>query len=425
MAAQAPEPERALAARDDEDEEGLSPLEARQVLERTFPKLTARVRDRLARAWHLTLARLFPLGGSSEGNRLELYFDGDRAFLAMLEAIEGATTRVWLETYIFEPDALGLKVLDALARAAARGAHVILLYDAFGSPNLGPSHTRALVEAGGRAVAFNPLFAFRRRLPLVTRDHRKILIVDEIGFAGGMNVSREYAGTQLGNARFRDTHARLEGPSVRHLAAVFTGSFKEATGDELRLFPAPAAREDGSFVQVLGSNARRRRRHIQRAMRQTVGRCLSRCYLTTPYFVPPKRLIHALIFAKRRGVDVRVLTAGDSDVPIVRRASLHLAGQLLKRGVRIYELFGHTLHAKTATLDGIYASVGSFNLDLWSYRRNLEVNVTVLDPDLARDLEAQFEEDLTHAKEIDYESWKARGLFARFVDWLAYQMMRI
>src|SRR5690606_26692456 len=123
-----------------------------------------------------------------------------------------AKERVWLETYIFEPDRLGLVVLAALTRAAERGCDVCLLYDAFGSPRLQKSHTKALEDAGGVAIAFNPLLG-RRGLPLWLRDHRKVLIADDVGFTGGMNISEDYAGPHLGNGRFRDTMARLTGPA--------------------------------------------------------------------------------------------------------------------------------------------------------------------------------------------------------------------
>lgn len=397
----------------------------KRVLARVGSRLTDPVREPVTRAWGGTLNRLFGLGGSSDGNRVTVFHHGEQAFAAMLEAIAQAKARVWLETYILEPDSLGLAILQALTEAARRGADVLLIYDAFGSPDLGPEHTRALAEAGGRVVAFNPLFALRRRLPVMVRDHRKILIADTTGFAGGMNVSREYTGPPLGDGRFRDTHARIEGPSVRHLAAVLAGSLLEATGDTLPLLEPPPSIEGGCFVQVLGSGTRRKRRHIQRALRQAIARAVHRVYLTTPYFVPSRSLLRALVIAAKRGADVRVLTAGDSDVPAVRRATHHLAGRLLRRGVRIYELYGQTLHAKTATLDGVYASVGSFNLDRWSYQRNLEVNVTVIDTGQAEHLEAQFHEDLEHAHELSYPRWRERSLPTRLVDWLAYVFLRL
>lgn len=412
---------------------GLSP----EALEELLTRLPAPSRPRLFKAWRKTVARLFPLGGSSRHNSITLFHSGDDAFQTILDAIENAKVRVWMETYIFAPDALGTRVRDALVRAAKRGVEVVLLYDQWGSSDIDDTFFAPLKDAGGEVVVFNPIaFAKPFRLwlrlrnrdhaPVHFRDHRKIVIVDDdTGFAGGMNISEDYAGPQLGNGRFRDTHARLMGPAVSDLAKVFLDSLREATG-KLRINPVRPKSDVGpSFVQVLGSNVRRRRRHIQRSVRQTVRRSVEHCYVTSPYFVPPRRLIRAMLAAAKRGVDVRVMTAGLSDVPLARIASSYLYPRLIRGGVRIYELQKRTLHAKTTTIDGVYATVGSFNLDFWSHRRLLEVNVAFLDIDLAENLKVQFHEDLKEAEEIKIEALDRRSFFTRVVAWLAYRTMRL
>jgi len=389
---------------------------------------------RVTLAWTRILHRLLPLGGSSEGNQVTPFFDGDGAYDAMLAAIHSATRRVWLETYIIEPDRVGRLFLEALIDAAKRGVEVVFIFDVVGSQRLTGEQLDPLRRAGVRVVPFNPPFAplswFRRRGPslsLLLRDHRKILLVDDsAGFCGGMNLSEDYAGKKHGNEMFRDTHALVEGPAIRDLAEIFRSSFRTATGDELPLAtkvltPMPS----GVFVQVLGSDVRRRKKHIQRALHHTVGRCVHRCFLTSPYFVPPSRLVNQLVRASRRGVDVRLLTAGMSDVPIVAVAATHLYAKLLKGGVKVYEMVDRTLHAKTTTIDGVYAAVGSFNLDRWSFSRNLEVNMTVVDAGLATRLESQFVQDLSLAKEIQLDAHLARGPWDQFLGWLAYQLMRI
>jgi cardiolipin synthase len=395
--------------------------------------------DLVVRSWHTTLARLSRLGDFSDDNAITLYFDGDVAFTAKLEAIAAARKRVWLETYIFADDALGRRVRDALIDAASRGVDVIVLYDHFGSSSLPDGFFVELVRAGARVVAFNPMFAWWKRhpitLPLLLRDHRKILVVDEMtAFAGGMNISTDYAGPRLGNGRFRDTHLSLTGTGVRDLANTFAESFERATGDRLAILDedtsararfAPLHERQGTLVQVLRADPRTTTRALQRAFRRTVSRSVARCYLTTPYFVPPRPLIRALVRSARRGVDVRVLTAGVSDVPLVRHASWHLYSRLLKGGVRVFELESRTLHAKTATIDGIYGTVGSFNLDHWSHQRLLEVNVAMVDGRIAHRLEAQFLADLEGAREITSAMLTERSFFARLLGRLAYWLTRL
>ncbi|HEY4220476.1 MAG TPA: phospholipase D-like domain-containing protein [Myxococcota bacterium] len=380
---------------------------------------------RVARAWRTTLDRLMPLGGASDGNQITPFFDGDDAYEAMLAAIHAAKTRVWLETYILAPDRAGRLFLAALLAARQRGVAVIVIFDVVGSNTLRSEHILPLIKAGVRVVPFNPPRPVLGRLSVFLRDHRKILIVDDdVAFCGGMNISEDYAGFRHGNGRFRDTHALVEGPAVADLAAVFAGSVATTTREQLEP-PAPVAPlASGVFAQVLGSNVLRRRRHIQRALFTTVGRSVTHCYLTTPYFVPPPRLLRALIRAAKRGVDVRIVTAGVSDVPIVAIAARHLYGSLLRAGVRIFEMTKHTLHAKTASIDGVYASVGSFNLDRWSFTRNLEVNLTVVDAGLASELTRQFSIDEALSREIHAAEYSLRSVLVRAIGWLAYQLVR-
>lgn len=393
--------------------------------------------------WQATAARLLRLGQGSHGNELTPFIDGDDAFSAMLGAINTAQRRVWFEVYIFAPDALGLRVLAALEAAARRGVDVKLLVDAVGSSDLRAEHLLGLRAAGGVAVHFNDgllsrlwPFSARKNVPralrhilsFAVRDHRKILVVDDDdSFCGGMNVSRDYGGEQLGNGTFRDTHLLISGPATTTLAAMFARGWKHATGEVLSFAPStpPTVRAEGSHVQILGSDRFLRRRNIQRALYTAVTRAERSILLTTPYFVPPQRLLTALRRAARRGVDVQVLTAGVSDVPIARIAARHLYSSLLDSGVRVFELQGKTLHAKTAVIDGFYAHIGSFNLDRWSYDRNLEVVALTLDADFAAGLERVFADDVSRSVRIDRRRWAQRGWLQRVVDYLAWHLARL
>jgi cardiolipin synthase len=384
---------------------------------------------RFAGAWRKTLRMLRPLGAVSQGNSVRVMTDGDEVFEAMWAAIASAERSVLLTTYILEPDRVGERTLSELERAVERGCRVQLVLDAFGSHRVSSDSLGRLRARGATVILFNPIVRWRAPLSRLVRNHRKILVVDErLAFCGGMNVAEEYAGARHGTGLFRDTQLALEGPCARDLARLTERDMLEGGPRRALRGERDAGRGDGeagSLVQILDTNERRHRRAIQKAMRVTLGRTLERCYLSSPYFVPPKRLMRALTHAARRGVDVRVLTAGRSDVPLVRLASQHLYGRLLRAGVRIFELDGRVLHAKTVTVDGVYASVGSFNLDYWSDRRNLEVSVTVLDTGAACTLEEQFRRDLEGAQEVQLSNWEKRAWPRRLAGWLAYQALRI
>lgn len=380
---------------------------------------------RLRHRWRHILDALRPVGGLSRGNRVEVYSDGDAGFEAMWEAIHSTRERVWLETYAYRPDRVGTRTLEALTGAAARGCDVILLYDHVGSPSLSDDFLAPLRDAGGRAVAFNPMWPWRRRGPLSFRDHRKILVADDVGFCGSMNISEEYAGPRLGTNRFRDTHLRLEGPAVAYLAELFRESLAETRARRPDLDPEVESGRDGVFVQVLASNPRRNRRAIQRSLQRAVRAARQTCHVTNPYFLPSRRITRALVSAARRGVDVRILSAGRSDVPPVRFAAQHVYGRYLRAGARIYELQGQALHAKLMTVDGVYASVGSFNLDPFSDRRNLEVTVNILDAATAARLDGEFQSDLERTREVTLEDWKARSRLTSGLQWAVYQLLHI
>ena len=354
-----------------------------------------------------------------------MYCDGDQRLDDIWAAIDQAQREIWFEIYTMEPDRVGNRTIEALTRAAERGCKVTLLYDAVGSSGLTESVLRPLRQAGAEIEVFNPLWRWRRKIPLLRRDHRKIIIVDgQVGFCGGMNISEQYAGPRYGNSRFRDCHVKLEGPCVRDLAAVFASSWRALHKGPKRLPKRPEAVGD-TFTQVFASSGWQGRRPIQRALRMTIRNALQHCYITTPYFVPPLRLMRAINRAAKRGVDVRILTAGNSDVPIVRMAAQHIYGAFLRHGVRIYEMFDSTLHAKTLTIDGLYGTVGSFNLDTWSDKRNLEVNVAMIDPQVAGEIQSQFLNDIEGATEVTLDNWHKRPWWRRVLNWTAYQVLRL
>jgi len=174
----------------------------------------------------------------------------------------------------------------------------------------------------------------------------------------------------------------------------------------------------------LESNVRNRL-NIQKGLNLALGCATKYCYISTPYFLPPEGLKNSLIEAANRGVDVRILTAGISDVPIVQAASKHVYNLLIRNGVKIYELYGQALHAKTVTVDGIYSSIGSFNLDTWSYYYNLEINLTTLDRKLARQLEIQFLKDLENAVEVTSSDLESKTILKQFTCWATYHLLHL
>lgn len=382
----------------------------------------------IAEHWDRVLGRLLRHGSATVGNNVKTIHDGDEAMESMWGAMSSARRRIGVEMYTLEPDRVGRRTIDELTQAASRGCEIALMIDGLGSSNLPDAALRPLREAGGDRVeisVFNPIRIWRWP---ARRNHRKIIIVDDrIGFCGGMNLSEAYAGPAHGNGLFHDSVVRLEGPCVRDLVDVFERSRSTSIGPQTkrRRLPRRSCAKGESFVQVQESQGALGRRSIQRALRLTIRNALDHCYITTPYFVPPLRLVRTIRKAAQRGVDVRILTAGVSDVPIVSMASQHIYGGLLHHGVRIFEMIEPVLHAKRITIDGVYCSVGSFNLDTWSDKRNMECNVAIIDPAIAEDMHRLFLKNFESAREVTVDSWGKRSWWQRLVHWTAYQLMRL
>jgi cardiolipin synthase len=145
-----------------------------------------------------------------------------------------------------------------------------------------------------------------------------------------------------------------------------------------------------------------------------------RIWITQAYFAPDKEFLQLLASSARRGVDVRLLAPGLSDSAMVLSASRSRYGDLLEAGVRIFENQNAVLHAKTAVIDGIWSTVGSSNLDYRSFLHNDEVNAIVIGEEFGLEMEKQFLQDMTQAREIELHEWNDRSVWSRFREKLSW-----
>jgi cardiolipin synthase len=368
----------------------------------------------------------------SEGNRITIYDTGRAGLDAMLAAVEGAKRRVHLETYILRADATGRAFLAALERHARAGREVRLLYDSIGSFGLDESALQPLREAGGQVVAFNPLTRFWPRFAPRQRDHRKILIVDgEVAFTGGLNIGDEYVSGLGGSdvpGAWRDAHARVEGPCVRDLEAVFLESWFRADGPDVpwdAVLAPPRSGVGPVRCAVLADGPSYRRRRTREILSSALAEAEREVRLISPYFAPGRRLLERLGDASARGVHVTLLLAGHaSDHGSLRRAAHAVLPKLLERGVRVYEYDAEMMHAKVACFDEDYAIVGSSNLDRQSFEHGYEVNLVIDDAGVAKTVRDRFDAYVSRARRVDLETLAQRGIGERLLDWLAAQLLR-
>jgi cardiolipin synthase A/B len=359
------------------------------------------------------------------GHRVRILAGGSDAYPAMLDAIAQARTEVLLETYIWSNDDNGRRFVDAVCIKAQEGLQVRCIIDGAGSWGFSGETIDRMRSAGVRLSVFHPVGPWRRRWGWQVRDHRKLLIVDaRVAFTGGMNLGNDYAPEEWGGLGWNDVQAQVEGPAVRELARLFEVSWRYAepeTWTETRRNRHAIAPRDG-FVPVHGSTTRAQalavgqffgRRVITRHLQHAIDAARDRIWIEAAYFVPDRPLRSRLIRAARRGVDVRVMVPQNSDVPFMNYASRSTWGPLLRNGVQIHEWTPGMLHAKTASIDGVWSMIGSYNLDARSLLYNWEVALEVLDSDVARSLESKFEADELHCERVDPDRFRQRGMFER------------
>jgi cardiolipin synthase len=361
-------------------------------------------------------------------NRAAVFFHGDEAFASMLADVAAAREEVLLESYIFKDDATGKRFQEELLAASKRGVTVRVLADAIGSWETRRAFWDELRRGGVEARIFHPPWNLRF---VRFRDHRKILVVDrQIAYTGGMNIGEEYGSSIVpsgGSAStegkvWRDTHARVEGPAAWEMAVVFEEGWRHAGGTAIGLGPGRVGGETPSRVLVVDCRPGRGTVEVSAAFSAVVGGARSRLWITVAYFAPHERVIGILGQAAARGVDVRLLLPGKTDVETVRHAGHGFYSDLLERGVRIFEYQAAVLHAKTLVADGFLSAIGSSNLDFRSFELNAECNFVFACEETGRLMEEQYEKDIARAQEIRLPSWHARRALHRVGDALARRL---
>ena len=343
------------------------------------------------------------------GNDVQVLVGAPRTYEAMLDAIEAAKDHIHLEYYIIRWDDSGRRFRDALAAAARRGVRVRVLVDGFGSGPLGRRFFGPLTSAGAYGAKFFPLDPVRRAWTINLRNHRKLMVVDgHTGFTGGINIGDDFLD-------WHDLHLRIAGPAVAQLQKIFIEDWYFATRHNLA-HPAffPEVEDQGeSVVQMVQSGPDATVESIHRLYFAAIASARERVYLTTPYFVPDRALLVALQTAALRGVDVRLILPSWSNHRVTFHAGRSFYDELLGAGVRIHEYAPGFVHTKTMVVDGRFATVGSANLDVRSFRLNFELIAVFWDAQVVGKLEELFMADLEKTEPMALEQWRQRGIRPR------------
>ncbi len=347
---------------------------------------------------HLCLPALVP-GTDS----LDLFTEGDLLYETMLGSIANAKNNILLESYIFGEDEVGWEFAESLADKASAGIEVLLHLDAAGTLLRGGHKFEKYLREHNIHVKWFNRWSWFDPLRYNRRQHRKLLVVDKSdAFIGGFNIHRQSSHSIVGRERWRDAHVRF-GNTLAHQAAEMFYAFWDG-----RVHWAMPG--NGGATSVLVPNNSAECRYLLNCFITSMLACAKHfIYLTTPYFVPDNRTMQVLIDSAARGVDVRILVPGKSNIPLAHWAGRRLYSALLKAGIRIYEYQPGLMHAKTIVIDGSWGTVGSSNFDYRSFFLNYELNLITRDSVLCRKLRNQFLDDLSQSDEVTDGRLSARG----------------
>lgn len=356
---------------------------------------------------------------------------GAAYFGQMLRMIEAARLSIHLQTYIFDDDETGKTIGDALKRAAQRGVKVYVMPDGYASRVLSRAYIRHLRAAGVQFRYFEPLirskyFYFGRRL------HHKIIVTDtRYAMVGGQNITERY-NDRPGRSAWLDFAVWVEGEIVKDLCVLCWKTWKgfpAKTGSlpcerEFLLTAAPL--QSGTRVRIRVNDWVRNKNEISGSYLNMLKNARSHIIILSSYFLPGEAFRKQLLSAAKKGIEIKIILAGLSDIILAKYAERYIYNWLLKNNIAIYEYQGNVLHGKVSVCDGEWATVGSYNINNISARASIELNLEVLDADFAREIETGFE--VIMEKEcirITEERFAQKaGLFKRILWWWSYQTIK-
>lgn len=351
--------------------------------------------------------RVAPRSVTAGGSEVTLYTYGEDLYTDMLGAIRQAQQRIYFETFIWKGDPIGQEFKDALIEAADRGVEVFVVFDEFAN----------LVVP--RAFFHFPDNVTVRRFPLLGggwrfmhprysgRDHRKLMVIDNhVAFVGGYNIGSVYA------TDWRDTHARLTGDIVSEMQNAFVDFWNLGARHGTKL-PDPQRRTWTPNIRVHRNIPRQFVYPIRAVYLDAIDRATHHVWLTHAYLIPDEDMLRTLVHAAQRGVDVRIIVPAQSNHIVADWLSRGFYTTLLRGGVRLFLYQDAMVHAKTATIDGQWSTIGTANIDRLSLAGNYEINIEVFDADVARQMEEIFAVDAGNCVELHLHEWQSRNVMVK------------
>jgi cardiolipin synthase len=357
-----------------------------------------------------------------QGNNVEILFNGDQTYPAMLDAIEHAAQSVYLVTYIFDNDKQGEQFIDALVRCKERGVEVKVLVDGVGELGCWTRASTRLARRGINVERFLPLSMKPPAFYWNLRNHRKLLVVDHTtAFTGGINISaRHMMQNNRSSSRVEDLHFKLTGPVVADLEDVFFDDWEFVTGQHIEIVSTTQPRSGSGLCRVIVDEPSENIDRLATTLMGAVSAAQQSIVIMTPYFLPSRELMSALQSAALRNLDVKILLPDKNDNLLVHWATRNLLWQLLQFDVSVYYQPPPFVHSKLFVIDDQLVFFGSANIDPRSLRLNFELNIEAYDTVLVRQLMRYVDDKLAQSRPVTVQDVEQRSLPAKLRDGLAW-----
>jgi len=357
-----------------------------------------------------------------DGNKVTVLNGGAETFESIFEALQGAQKFIHLQYYIFSEGELTERFFELFRKKVAEGVEIRLIYDSFGSYSFRGKFKKKFQEIGVQVYPMMPIRFGNLLFTLNYRNHRKIVVMDgHVGFTGGVNVSDKYIKPISELGIWEDLHVKIEGPAVNSLHRIFMKDYHFASDEDLLMSKTyfPDVEPQGSqIVQIAAAGPDSKQPAIMQQYIAMINSAEKSICIANPYFIPGTSVLQALKIAALSGIEVELLVPEKSDSRMAKFSMFSRFEQLLEVGVKIY-LRSDFSHSKMIIIDREISSVGSGNFDYRSFEHNFETNALLYDRELTEPINAEFNRICSNCTSLDYEIFKNRPLWQRFMEGLA------
>lgn len=351
------------------------------------------------------------------------FTDGVALYESIFSDIESAKETIFAEYYIIENDKISKQFIETLIKKANEGVKVKIVVDAVGSWKVRKKTKQRLADAGIEYHEFLPVTLpfFGRKINY--RNHRKILLIDnEIGYIGGMNVADRYIEGKPSLGKWRDTHIKVIGDGVQGLAKVFRRDYHFVSRQLSSISTKMPSKHDGLTpcnMQTVFSGPDMEYRAIMQTYLRIIMQSTKYVYIESPYFMPNEAVRSALVTAAKSGVEIKIIIPLFSDDRIVLMSTYSYVKDLASAGIHFYFYKAGFIHSKLIVSDDKIVSLGSANMDFRSLEHNFETNAILYGDETASIFRNIFEQDMADSESFDMKRWKSRPFSMRIKESIA------